>query len=187
MSIKNELIKRSDSSCELCKATDDLTIYEVSPSDGTSEQSILVCNTCNLQLNDDSKIDVNHWHCLNDSMWSTIPAVQVMAYRILNKISNEGWPQDLLDMLYLEDDVKAWAEAGISNEDIVITKDSNGAILEKGDSVTLIKDLEVKGANFTAKRGTIVRNIMLTDDPENIEGKINGTRIVLKTCFMKKV
>lgn len=187
MSIKNELIKRSDSSCELCKATDDLTIYEVSPSDGTSEQAILVCNTCNLQLNDDSKIDVNHWHCLNDSMWSTIPAVQVMAYRILNKISNEGWPQDLLDMLYLEDDVKAWAKAGISNEDIVITKDSNGAILEKGDSVTLIKDLEVKGANFTAKRGTIVRNIMLTDDPENIEGKINGTRIVLKTCFMKKV
>jgi protein PhnA len=120
-------------------------------------------------------------------MWSTIPAVQVIAYRILNKISKEGWPQDLLDMLYLEDDVKDWAELGINNENTIITKDSNGTILKKGDSVTLIKDLEVKGANFTAKRGTILKNIMLTDDSENIEGKINGTRIVLKTCFMKKV
>ncbi|MDD4885088.1 PhnA domain-containing protein, partial [Sulfuricurvum sp.] len=52
--------------------------------------------------------------------------------------------------------------------------------------VTLIKDLEVKGAGFTAKRGTIVKNIRLTDDPKYIEGKINGSTIVLVAAFMKK-
>lgn len=187
MSIENELMTRAQSACELCKSTDNLSIYEVSPSDGTSDQAILVCDNCKVQLENDNNIDVNHWHCLNDSMWSPTPAVQVVAYRILNKIAKEGWPQDLLDMMYLEDDVKKWAEEGLSNESTVITKDSNGAILNAGDSVTLIKDLDVKGANFTAKRGTVVRSIHLTDDPELIEGKINGTKIVLKTCFMKKV
>ncbi len=58
-----------------------------------------------------------------------------------------GWPQDLLDMLYLEEDVLAWAKAGIQevDEDAVVHKDSNGAILQAGDTVVLIKDLNVKG------------------------------------------
>jgi protein PhnA len=65
--------------------------------------------------------------------------------------------------------------------------DSNGTILEAGDSVTLIKDLNVKGANFTAKRGTVVRGIFLVaDNPEHIEGKINGQQIVILTKFVKK-
>jgi protein PhnA len=65
--------------------------------------------------------------------------------------------------------------------------DSNGSILENGDTVTLIKDLEVKGANFTAKRGTSVRNIRLVhDNPEQIEGKINGQGIVILTQYVKK-
>jgi protein PhnA len=56
-----------------------------------------------------------------------------------------------------------------------------------GDNVTLIKDLDVKGGNFTAKRGTPVRNISLTDNPEHIEGRVNGVRIVLLTCYLKKM
>ena len=52
--------------------------------------------------------------------------------------------------------------------------------------MTIIKDLEVKGAGFTAKRGTVVKNIALTDNPEQIEGRVNGTRIVLLSCFLKK-
>ena len=68
-----------------------------------------------------------------------------------------------------------------------VIKDSNGAILLEGDSVTLIKDLEVKGAGFTAKRGTAVRNIMLVhDNAEQIEGKVNGQQLVLLTKFVKK-
>jgi protein PhnA len=111
-----------------------------------------------------------------------------MAYRLLSALGD----QDQLDMLYLEDDLKAWAESGMlytaSNDEggAVIQRDSNGTILAEGDTVTLIKDLEVKGGGFTAKRGTIVKNIRLTDDPKYIEGKINGSTIVLVAAFMKK-
>ena len=72
--------------------------------------------------------------------------------------------------------------------DDLIVKDSNGNILGNGDSVTLIKDLKVKGTSVTLKRGTLVKNIRLTDDAEEIEcnaDKVKG--LVLKTCFLKKV
>jgi protein PhnA len=65
--------------------------------------------------------------------------------------------------------------------------DSNGAVLMDGDSVTLIKDLDVKGANFTAKRGTLVKSIRVGDDPTHVEGRVNKMSIMLKTCFLKKV
>ncbi len=67
------------------------------------------------------------------------------------------------------------------------TKDSNGTLLNDGDSVTLIKDLKVKGTSVTLKRGTLVKNIRLTDDPKEIEcnaEKVKG--LVLKTEFLKK-
>ena len=66
-------------------------------------------------------------------------------------------------------------------------KDSNGNLLKEGDSVTLIKDLPVKGTSITLKRGTLIKNIRLTEDAENIEcnaDKVKG--LVLKTCFLKK-
>jgi protein PhnA len=66
-------------------------------------------------------------------------------------------------------------------------KDSNGNILEDGDSVQVIKDLKVKGASNTLKRGTTIKNIRLTSKAEEIECKIGKSTIVLKTCFMKKV
>lgn len=67
------------------------------------------------------------------------------------------------------------------------TRDSNGNILADGDSVTVIKDLKVKGTSVTLKRGTSIKNIRLTPDPEEIEcnaEKVKG--LVLKTCFLKK-
>ncbi len=66
-------------------------------------------------------------------------------------------------------------------------KDSNGAILSEGDSVSVIKDLKVKGSSSVIKRGTKVNRIRLTDDVEEIEGKVDGSMMVLKTCFVKKV
>ena len=123
-------------------------------------------------------------------MWSEYSPVQVMAWRILKDLSSIDWAKDLLDQFFLDDETLKWAEAtqSESNEpdNIRPTKDSNGTILLEGDSVTLIKDLEVKGANFTAKRGTLVKNISLTSNPEHIEGRVNGTHIVLLTCFLKK-
>ena len=166
--------------CELCKSTEDLTSYKVEPRDA----EITVCQICNVQLNDDSKIEESHWHCLNDSMWSEVEAVKVVAYRMLSKLNN----QDMLDMMYLEEDTQSWANEGLSSEDEddEIRKDSNGNLLNAGDTVTLIKDLDVKGANFTAKRGTVVKNIRIGNVDNHIEGKINGTTIYLKCDFIKK-
>ena len=184
MSLETQLQERSGSKCELCGATDDLSVYEVPPSDGSADQAILVCATCLDQIKNPDNMDESHWHCLNDSMWSEHLPVQVMAYRLLKRLGN----QDMADMLYFEDDIKAWADADSGNDvaNSVPTKDTNGAILNAGDSVTIIKDLEVKGAGFTAKRGTVVKNIALTENPEQIEGRVNGTRIVLLTKFLKK-
>lgn len=189
MSIEQALQDRSSNQCELCGAKETLSVMNVEPSDGSAEQAILVCATCQSQIDDPSSMDSNHWRCLNDSMWSPVPAVQVVAYRMLNRLRSEGWPQDLLDIMYLDDETKAWAESGLSvesDDDGEVTKDSNGTTLQEGDNVTLIKDLVVKGANFTAKRGTMVRGIHLTDNPLHIEGKVNGTQIVLVSAFLKK-
>ena len=67
-----------------------------------------------------------------------------------------------------------------------VAKDSNGAELFDGDAVTVIKDLKVKGSSMVIKRGTKVRSIRLTENPEEVDCKIDGSSIVLKTCFLKK-
>lgn len=186
MDIKNTLLERSGSKCELCSANDGLNTYFVPPvEDENIETSVLLCSGCLEQINS-NELDANHWRCLSDSMWSEFPAVQVMCWRMLNNLSEHGWAQDLLAQLYLDGPVLKWAQELESENDDVITKDSNGNVLSTGDSVTLIKDLDVKGANFTAKRGTLVKKISLTDDPTQIEGKVNGTQIVLLTKFLKK-
>ncbi len=191
MSTEQALHERSGSKCELCGATENLGVYEVPPdSDGSADRSVLICETCREQIDNPDKVDVNHWRCLNDSMWSQVPAVQVMAWRMLTRLSAEGWPQELLDMLYLDDDTLTWAKAtgeGEGTEEAVQHVDCHGAVLEAGDTVTLVKDLNVKGANFTAKRGTAVRGISLVpDNPEQIEGRVNGQQIVILTKFVKK-
>jgi len=190
MNIEKELHKRSGSLCELCASTEDLKAYEVAPAKGTTDNNILVCATCYSQIENHTQMNTNHWRCLNDSMWNTTPAVQVMAWRMLNRLRSEGWPQDLLDMLYLEEETLEWAKAtgeGVSDEDAVKHIDSNGAQLQTGNTVTLIKDLNVKGGGFTAKRGTAVRNISLVaDNAEHIEGRVEGQQIVILTKYVKK-
>ena len=187
MSLENQLIERSNNQCEMCGSAEGLSVMEVAPGDGSVDQSILLCSECAALLQNPES-NPNHWRCLNDSMWSPIPAVQVTAYRILKKIASEGWPQDMLEMLYPEPDMQEWAEAGLPDENAVPTRDSNGNILIEGDSVTIIKDLVVKGAGFTAKQGTTVKNIkMAPGDPTHIQGRVNGTMIFLKTEFLKKL
>ena len=78
------------------------------------------------------------------------------------------------------------AESASATPAITVPKDSNGAELMDGDSVTVIKDLKVKGSSMVIKRGTKVKSIRLTDDPEEVDSKIDGSGIVLKTCFLKK-
>ncbi|MCF6193570.1 MAG: PhnA domain-containing protein [Kangiellaceae bacterium] len=191
MSVEQTLQGRSNNKCELCASDQSLSIYEIPPTDGAnSDKSIYICEICKSQIEGTGVLDTaHHWRCLSDSMWSAVPAVQVMAWRMLTRLKDEGWPQDLLEMFYLDDETLSWAQASGEGriEEEVKHFDNNGAVLEAGDTVTLIKDLNVKGANFTAKRGTAVRGISLVDDnPEHIEGKIEGQRIVILTKFVKK-
>jgi protein PhnA len=191
MNSEQELYIRSDSKCELCCVKENLGVYKIPPdSGGEADQCVLVCSVCKEQIENPDKIDVHHWRCLNDSMWSQVPAVQVMAWRMLTRLSAQGWPQDLLDTLYLDDETLKWAQAsgeGESSSDSIKHVDNNGVVLKSGDTVTLIKDLNVKGANFTAKRGTAVRKISLVaDNSEQIEGRIEGQQIVILTKFVKK-
>jgi protein PhnA len=190
MSTEEKLKERSGCTCELCGAMQGLVSYEVPPtSDGTVDESVLLCRGCREQIADPLKMDVHHWRCLTESIWSEVPAVQVMAWRMLTRLSTtEAWAQDLLDSVFLEEGVLSWAEAEAKAVDATLKYiDCNGALLEAGDSVTLVKDLVVKGGGFTAKRGTAVRRILL--DPKNekhIEGRVNGQHIVILTKYVKK-
>jgi len=179
MSIDQALMERSGSKCELCGSTEALEAYSVAP----KEDAIVICGKCRASI-EEPTTDEKHWNCLHDSMWSSEPAVQVMVFRLLSKLG----AQDQLDMMYLEEDVRAWAESGLEEENSEPVRDSNGNLLQEGDSVTIIKDLPVKGAGFTAKQGTTVKNIrMAPNDPTHIQGRVNGTMIFLKTDFLKKL
>lgn len=190
MAILEELQARSDSKCELCGEAEGLNVYEVPPvTDGSAERSALICVTCLDQVEKRNPMHGDHWRCLNESMWTQEPAVQVLAWRMLKRLSAETWAVELFDMLYLEEETLVWAQ-GINEElegDAVVHLDSNGNVLVAGDTVTLIKDLNVKGANFTAKRGTAVRKISLVaDNAGHIEGRVNGQQIIILTEFVKK-
>ena len=192
MSIERELNKRSGSKCELCGATENLKVYEVLPTKkGGLDESIMACSTCIDQIENPDNVDLNHWRCLNDSMWSEHSAVQVVAWRMLSRMRSAGWPQELLDQMYLDEETLAWAQAtgeGEEDETKVIHRDSNGVILEVGDSVVLIKDLKVKGSSMVAEQGTAVRSIRLDhENAEYIEGKVDGQTIVIITQYVKKI
>jgi protein PhnA len=167
-------------SCALCSAEEATRFFVVAG--GPDDAGVHICATCQSQI--DGELEATHWRCLSSSMWSTEPAVQVLAARILARLSDEDWARDLADQLWLDDETRAWADNQSSAGAHV---DSNGVPLTTGDNVVLIKDLPVKGAGFTAKRGTPVRGISLVqDNPEHIEGRVEGQRIVILTKFVKK-
>lgn len=191
MSLEATLIKRSNNQCELCGTTGRLQIYEVPPKPNQREaDSVMVCNKCLVQLDKKEELDSNHWACLTTSMWSEVPAVQVVSWRMLNRLRSQSWASDNLDMMYLDEENLAWAKAtgDHENDDTVdLHKDCNGVVLQTGDSVTLIKSLDVKGSSLNAKMGTVVKNIRLVDDnTEQIEGKIEGQVIVIVTKYVRK-
>lgn len=195
MPVESVLNERSGGRCELCSSASELSVHNLKPAKGSAgDSSVYLCAVCQGEVLDPGTVDSNHWRALSESMWSEHAPVQVAAYRVLKFLSRSGqaWADDLLGQLYLDDELQQWADAdvigsGLGDDDEgPKTVDSNGTQLNDGDTVTLIKDLEVKGANFTAKRGTTVKNIVLTGDPKFVEGKVNGTVIVLVAAYLKK-
>ncbi len=184
------VVERASGACELCDAAGPVEVIAVAPHEElTLETAVALCPTCLPQVTGAAPLDARHLFCLQQSVWSEVPAVQVVSWRLLKALPGETWAADLLEQVWLPEDVQAWAEAGLPAEadaDAVPTVDSNGTLLADGDSVTIIKDLDVKGTSFVAKRGTMVRGIRLTNNPEHVEGKVNGVQIVLKTMFLKR-
>lgn len=188
MSIERELIKRSGGKCELSGTTENLKVYQILPTrKGGIDESILASETIIDQIENPEKMDANLWRCLNDSMWSEHLPVQVVSWRMLSRLRN----QELLEQMYLDEDDLAWAQAtgeGDDDENKLVHRDSNGVILQTGDSVVLIKDLKVKGSSMVAKQGTAVRNIRLDHENETyIEGRVDGQQIVIITAYVKKI
>ncbi len=192
MSFLRELNKRADSKCELCASIENLKEFVVLPTKkATLDESILACSNCINQIKNPGTEDLNHWRCLNDSMWNENSAVQVVSWRMLSRLRNHGWPKELLEMMYFDDETLEYAKAtgeGEEDENKIIHRDSNGVVLKHGDSVVLIKDLKVKGSSMVAKQGTSVRNIRLDhENSEYIEGKVDGQLIVIITQYVKKI
>lgn len=191
MTAIKELIERSNNTCEICSSNQNLGVYEVPPvQSNLADREIYICETCQNQIEKKEELNSNHWQVLSNSMWSEYKPVQVVSWRMLNRFRNETWAADLLDMMYLDDETLAWAKQTGDHEgeaSVELHKDVNGNILVAGDTVTLIKDLDVKGSTLNAKIGTAVRNIRLVhDNVEQIEGKIDGQNIVILTKFVKK-
>lgn len=191
MKFEEIILKRSENKCELCGSEQSVNVYEVPPQDKTSEANcIAVCTVCQDQIDKKAELDPAHWQCLTSSMWSEVPGVQVVAWRMLSRLSTESWAADQLDMLYLDDDNLAWAKATGDHENdasVDLHRDSNGTQLQQGDTIVLTKSLDVKGTSMNAKMGTIVKNIRLVpDNTEQIEGKIEGQTIVILTKYVRK-
>jgi protein PhnA len=184
------LQSRSNGQCEICKSNAQVEFAMLPARADRHECHVHLCSSCSEKLSQQG-LNSNDWRAVGDVMWSEHMSVQVLCYRILRRLTGDSWADSLVDQIYLEDDVRQWADSGkgaaeSQSDDSIKIVDSNGTRLATGDSVTLIKDLDVKGGGFTAKRGTLVKNIVLTDDPKYIEGKINGSQIVIVAAYTKK-
>ena len=162
---EKEIFSRAENKCELCESDNN---------DGYA----LICEECKQQI-ESGNFDESHWNCLNNSMWSEVPAVKILSYKILKELGRN----DLLDMMYLTDE-----EMAIANKKEEKILDSNGNELKAGDNVTVIKDLDVKGAGKTIKRGTLVKNIRMCDVEGHVSCRVDRIgQVYLKTEFLKKV
>jgi protein PhnA len=161
MSISPELKQRNHDLCELCNVETPTHDYTVSPkNDDTIDHQVALCDAC-LAAIDDKEASF-HWRWLEGSIWSQEPSVQALSYRILQNFKDEDWANNLLGSVDLDETVVQWAMSALEVADV--HKDAFGNILENGDTVVLTQALNVKGTNFTASKGTVVKKIKLVSD-----------------------
>ena len=184
MAISKELMERNQGLCELCNEKNATIAYTVSPkSDDSIHNQVALCVTCSESMD---KENVSfHWRCLEGSIWSPEASVQALSYRILQNYKGEDWAGNLLSSVDLDENTIQWAMSAFEIPEV--HKDAFGNVLENGDTVVLTQVLNVKGTSFSASKGTVVKKIKLvTDNTEQIEGKINEQTIVILTKFVKK-
>lgn len=188
MALQKVLEERSNSECELCNSKEiELHAYAIPPKDDSdTDNQIVVCTTCLDKIKVTDYSDHNYWRFATGTIWSEVPAVQTMSYKILTKLKETDWAGETLESVFLEENIIEWANA----EDELAQephKDCFGALLSQGDNVVLTQNLNVKGTSFTAQKGTVVKNVRLVhDDPTHVEGKVNGTIIHILTKYLKK-
>lgn len=191
MILETQLLVRAENKCELCAAAGPLSLYEAPYAPHQDAAGcLMVCSTCLAQIEKKEALHQPHWSCLTTSMWSEVPAIQVVSWRMLNRLREESWATEQLDMMYLDEETLAWAKRTGDHENdasVDLHKDCHGQVLQDGDSVVLIKSLDVKGSTLNAKMGTVVKNIKLVqDNTDQIEGKIEGQLIVILTKYVRK-
>jgi len=191
MTLEQELIERSKHTCELCGAAGDGQIYAILPQPkANADNNVILCTTCMGIADRTTTISAADMGFLSGSIWSELPAIQVLSWRLLNRFKSESWASEQMEMLYLSDALLAWAKSHDDYDNAnpaEVHKDSNGIVLQNGDSIVLTKSLDVKGSLLNAKMGTVVKNIRLVhDNTEQIEGKIEGQVIVILTKYVRK-
>lgn len=184
MALAEKLKERSQGTCELCNTENAIHEYTVTPKkDDAIENQVALCDTCLKAIDD--KDSGFHWRCIEGSIWNPEPSVQALSFRILNIHKEEDWANNLISSVDLDENTVRWALSALEVADV--HKDAFGNMLENGDNVVLTQALNIKGTNFTASKGTVVKRIKLvSDNPAQIEGKINEQTIVILCKFVKK-
>jgi protein PhnA len=148
------------------------------------ENEVALCDICLINL--DAEDAGNHWQCLAGSIWNTEPSVQALTYRVLYANKDKDWANEIISSVELDETVITWAVSAFVKQAIHV--DSNNTPLENGDTVVLTQVLNVKGANFMAPKGTVVRKIRLVpDNTDQIEGKVNEQTIVILTKYVSNL
>lgn len=184
MALSDKIKDRSNNTCELCNENVAVHEYTVTPKkDDDVANQVALCDAClNAITNNDQGYN---WRFLEGSIWSTEPSVQALSYRMLQQLKEQSWASDVISSVDLDENTVQWAMSAFDVADV--HKDAFGNILENGDNVVLTQALNVKGTNFTASKGTVVKRIKLVaDNPEQIEGKVNEQTIVILCKFVKK-
>lgn len=184
MSISAKLKERSRGVCELCNIGGAVHEYTVSPKkDDAAENQVALCHACLNAL--DSKENSTYWTFLEGTIWNPESSIQALSYRILQSHKDEDWANDIISSVDIDEDTAQWAMSAFEIADT--HKDAFGNTLANGDNVVLTQSLDVKGAGFSAPKGTVVKRIRLVpDNTEQIEGKINEQTIVILSKYVKK-
>ncbi len=184
MLISTALKQRNSDLCELCTTENSTIAYTVSPkTDSSINNQVALCTTCKSAINTSDA--ANHWRCVEGSIWNPEPSVQALSYRLLHQYKEEDWASNLISSVDIDEDIIQWAMTAFEVADV--HKDAFGSLLQNGDNIVLTQALNVKGTNFTASKGTVVKRIKLVyNNTEHIEGKVNDQTIVILTKFVKK-